>query len=78
MTNDPIRAKSSTDGRGFIGKDGKAGQVVNAVVTAAGLGLVEALGDLDFSTAPRAIAALAPVVVGLISGWITNKILPRH
>lgn len=76
--SEPIRAKSSTDGRGIIGKDGKAGQVVNAVVTAAGLGLVEALGELDFSTAPRALAALAPVVIGLISGWITNKLMPRH
>ena len=75
--NEPIRVQSSTNGRGVIGFDGKAGQIVNAVVTATGLAVVEALGDIDFSSAPRVIATLAPVVVGLLTGWITNKMLPR-
>lgn len=74
----PIRATSSTDGRGFIGKDSKIGLLVFTVITVVGQAVVEWLGDLDFSTAPRVIATLAPVAIGLISGWISTKIAPRH
>lgn len=66
-----------SDGRGVLAHDAKVGNLVNAVVTAAGLAVVSWLGELDFSSAPRAIATLAPPVVGLASGWITSKFLPR-
>jgi uncharacterized membrane protein YeaQ/YmgE (transglycosylase-associated protein family) len=75
---EPTRAKSSTDGRGFIGKDSKLGLLVFTVITVVGQAVVEWLGELDFSTAPRVIASLAPVAIGLVSGWITTKISPRH
>jgi hypothetical protein len=64
-------------GVGTITRDAKIGQLTNAVVTAAGLAVVEWLGSLDFSSAPRVIATLAPPVVGLAVGWITTRALPR-
>ena len=65
-------------GAGVITRDAKIGQLVNAVVTAAGLAVVGWLGNLDFSTAPNVIATLAPPAVGLITGWLTTKFLPRY
>lgn len=72
-----FRSETSGDGRGVITRDAKAGQLVNAVVTAAGLALVSWINDLDFSTFPKAIATLAPPAAGLVVGWITTKFLPR-
>lgn len=66
------------DGAGVITRDAKIGQLVNAVVTGIGLAVVGWLGGLDFTEAPKAIATLAPVVIGLASGWITTKFLPRY
>lgn len=68
----------TSDGKGTITKDAKAGQLVTAVTTAVGLAVVEWLGSLDFSDAPSVIATLAPPVVGLAVGWITTKFLPRR
>jgi uncharacterized membrane protein len=76
MTNE-YQSTTSGDGSGVITRDAKAGQIVNVVVTAAGLALADALTKLDFSTFPHAVAVLAPPVVGLITGWITTKVLPR-
>lgn len=66
------------DGRGTVGFDAKVGLLVNAVITAAGLGVVEFLGTLDFSTLPTFAATLAPVAVGLVANWITTRFLPRY
>ncbi len=70
---------SSTNDTGAqsITRDAKIGHVVGAVVTATGLAVVDYLGRLDFSTAPTFIATLAPVAVGLASGWITTYFIPR-
>ncbi len=77
--NEPIRVPSSTsgDGRGIITRDSKAGLLVAALVTAGGQAVVEWLGELDFSNAPRLVASVAPILVGLASGWITAKVSPR-
>jgi len=68
---------SNGTGAGSITRDAKVGHVVGAVVTAAGLAVVDYLGRLDFSEMPTFIATLAPVAVGLASGWITTYFLPR-
>lgn len=65
-------------GKGVVGFDAKVGIAVNAVITAAGLAVVEFLGSLDFSTLPTFAATLAPVAVGLIANFITTKFLPRY
>ncbi len=64
-------------GKGVVGFDAKVGLFLNTVVTAVGLAVVDALGRLDFSSAPTLIATLAPPAVGLAVGWITTKFLPR-
>lgn len=66
-----------TDGKNSVTRDAKLGHLTNGVVTAVGLAVVSWLGDLDFSTFPTAIATLAPVAVGLASGWITNYLARR-
>lgn len=66
------------DGTGSVTRDAKFGHLVNALVTVAGLALVEYLGSLDFSTLPAFVATLAPVAVGQVAGWITNYFLPRY
>jgi hypothetical protein len=65
-------------GAGELANDSKIGNSVNALVTVVGLAVVSWLGDLDFSTFPKAIATLAPPAIGLISGLITSKFLPRY
>lgn len=77
MTN-PDGGTVRSGGRGVLSHDSKVGNLVNAVVTAGGLAVVSWLGDLDFSTAPKAIATLAPPVIGLVVGLITSKVLPRY
>jgi hypothetical protein len=76
MTSD-YQSANAGDGRGVITRDSKIGHVTNAVVTAAGLALADALTKLDFSTFPHAVAVLAPPAVGLVVGWLTTKALPR-
>jgi hypothetical protein len=76
MTNE-YQSTQSGDGSGVITRDAKIGHVVNAVVTAAGLALADALTKLDFSTFPHVVGVLAPPAVGLVVGWITTKFLPR-
>lgn len=73
MSND-----SAGTGSGSITRDAKIGHLVNAIVTAVGLAVVSWAGDLDFSTAPKIVSTLAPVVVGLGTGWITTYLLPRY
>jgi len=68
---------TNADGSGVITRDAKVGQLTNGVVTAVGLAVVSWLGDLDFSSFPKAIATLAPPAVGLAVGWITTKFLPH-
>lgn len=86
--NEPIRVPSSVgpagaggtlnDGRGIITRDSKLGLLTAALVTAGGQVVVEWLGELDFSNAPRLVASVAPIVVGLASGWITAKMARRR
>lgn len=65
-------------GKGIVGFDAKIGLLVNGLVTAAGLAVVEFLGTLDFSTMPTFFATLAPVAVGMVANFITTKFLPRY
>ncbi len=64
-------------GKGTVGFDAKVGLFTNAVVTAVGLAVVDALGKLDFSGAGNIVATLAPPAVGLLVGFITTRVLPR-
>lgn len=65
-------------GAGELPRDGKIGNIVNGVVTVVGLGVVEWLGSIDFSTLPTFVATVAAPVAGLIAGLVTTKILPRY
>lgn len=81
--NDPIRVPSTVggtlnDGRGVITRDSKLGLLVAALVTAGGQAVVEWLAELDFSNAPRFVASVAPIAIGLASGWITAKVSRRR
>ena len=66
------------DGKGIIYRDSKFGLLVATLVTAVGQTVVEWLGELDFSNAPRFVASVAPILVGLASGWITAKMAKRR
>lgn len=71
------RSTQSADGKGVVGFDAKVGLFANTIITAVGLAVVDALGKLDFSSAPNVVATLAPPAVGLAISWITTKFLPR-
>lgn len=72
-----MTTSTSDTGKGTVGFDAKVGLFTNAIVTAVGLAVVDALGKLDFSGAGNVVATLAPPAVGLLVGFITTKVLPR-
>lgn len=73
MTEQSRSGTGYGNGAGVIFRDSRLGQLTAALVTAGGLAVVEWLGDLDFSTFPKAIATLGPVAAGLAAGWITAR-----
>lgn len=70
--------RTNGEGAGELTRDSLLGNTVNGVVTVAGLGIVEALGSIDFSTLPTFLATMAAPLAGYAAGLITSKFLPRY